>query len=141
MDRVLFDTDVLLDFFFDRKPFSDHTALVLNLCEEKQIEGFATPVIVANTYYLLRRTAKHETVINKLSQLLNILDILKMDREVVINALNSDFRDFEDALQNFSAVKMKKLNIILTRNIKDFKTSELAVMTPENYLKGRKACN
>ena len=56
MDSVLFDTDVLLDFFFDRTPSSNDVAKVLNLCEEKQIEGFTTPVIIANTYYLLRKT-------------------------------------------------------------------------------------
>lgn len=139
MDKVLMDTDVLLDFFFDRKPFSDHTAQVLNLCEEKKIEGYTTPVIIANTYYLLRKTAKHETVIDKLNQLLNIIDIVKMDRKVVVKALNSNFKDFEDALQNFSAVENRKIEIILTRNIKDFKNSELAILTPETYLKGRKA--
>lgn len=139
MDKVLLDTDVLLDFFIDRKPFSDHTAQVLNLCEEKKIAGYTTPVIIANTYYLLRRTAKHETVIDKLNQLLNIIDIVKMDRKVVVKALNSNFKDFEDALQNFSAVENRKIEIILTRNIKDFKNSDLAILTPETYLKGRKA--
>jgi len=138
-EKVLMDTDVLLDFFFDRKPFSDHTAQVLNLCEEKKIEGYTTPVIIANTYYLLRKTAKHETVIDKLNQLLNIIDIVKMDRKVVVKALNSNFKDFEDALQNFSAVENRTIEIVLTRNIKDFKNSELAVLTPETYLKGKKA--
>ncbi len=139
MEKVLIDTDVLLDFFFDREPFSEHAAQVLNLCEEKKIEGYTTPVIIANTYYLLRKTAKHEAVIDKLNQLLNIIDIVKMDRKVIIKALNSNFKDFEDALQNFSAVENKEIKIILTRNIKDFKNSELVVLTPETYLKGRKA--
>lgn len=137
MEKVLLDTDVLLDFFFDRKPFSDHTAGVLNLCEGKKIEGYTTPVIIANTYYLLRKDAKHEVVRDKLNQLLNIIDIIQMDRDVVIKALNSKFKDFEDALQNFSAVENKKIRVILTRNLKDFKNSELAVLTPETYVKGR----
>ena len=139
MEKVLFDTDVLLDFFFDRQPFSNHTAKALDLCKKKKIEGYTTPVIIANTYYFLRKDAKHETVVDKLNQLLNIIDIVKMDRKVVIKALNSKFRDFEDALQNFSAVEKREIEIILTRNIKDFKHSELAVLTPETYLKGRKA--
>ena len=139
MEKILLDTDVLLDFFFDRKPFSDHTAQVLNLCEEKIIEGYATPVIIANTYYMLRKESRHDTVVNKLNQLLNIIDIVDMNRKVVIKALNSNFKDFEDALQNFSAVEYKKIEIILTRNIKDFKNSKLAILTPETYMKGRKA--
>lgn len=59
-----------------------------------------------------------------------------MDKEVVLDALNSDFKDFEDALQNFSAIQNGEISIVLTRNIKDFKKSDLAVMTPETYLNG-----
>lgn len=139
MDNVLFDTDVLLDFFFDRTPFSNYTAKVLNQCKEEKIKGFTTPVIIANTYYLLRKTAKHEIVINKLNQLLNIIDIVEMNRNVVIKSLNSNFKDFEDALQNYSAVEKGNITAILTRNIKDFKNSELAILTPESYLKGKNA--
>jgi predicted nucleic acid-binding protein len=137
MDKVLIDTDVLLDFFFDRKPFSIFSTEILNLCEENKLSGFTTPVIISNVYYLLRKTAKHNIVIEKIKQLLNIIEIIKMDKNAVINALNSDFKDFEDALQNFSAIDNGKINIILTRNIKDFKTSELAILTPETYLKGK----
>lgn len=139
MDRVLFDTDVLLDFFFDRVPFSNDMAKVLNLCKEKQIEGYTTPVIIANTYYLLRKTAKHEVVIDKLNQLLNIIDIVEMNKNVVLKSLNSNFKDFEDALQNYSAIENGNIKVILTRNIKDFKYSELAILTPESYLKGKNA--
>ena len=60
-----------------------------------------------------------------------------MDKDVVISSLNSGFKDFEDALQNFSAVENGKIKIILTRNIKDFSKSELAILTPETYLKGK----
>lgn len=141
MDKVLFDTDVLLDFFFDRIPFSNYAAKVLNQCENKKIQGFTTPVIIANTYYLLRKTAKHEIVIDKLNQLLNIIDIVEMNRSIVIKSLNSNFKDFEDALQNYSAIEKGDIKVILTRNIKDFKHSKLAVLTPESYLKGNNTDN
>ncbi|MCF6308602.1 MAG: PIN domain-containing protein [Flavobacteriaceae bacterium] len=137
MDKVLIDTDVLLDFFFDRKPFSKFSTEILNLCEENKLSGFTTPVIISNVYYLLRKTAKHDIIIEKIKQLLNIIEVIKMDKNAVINALNSNFKDFEDALQNFSAIDNGNVSIILTRNIKDFKTSELAIFTPETYLKGK----
>ncbi|WP_420322916.1 type II toxin-antitoxin system VapC family toxin [Flagellimonas sp.] len=137
MEKVLLDTDVILDFFFDRKPFADHAAGVLHLCKENKIEGHTTPVIISNVYYLLRKVAKHEAVVDKLNQLLSFIDIVSMNRTVVINALNSEFKDFEDALQHFSATETNNINVILTRNIKDFKKSNLAVLTPETYLKGK----
>jgi len=135
MDSVLIDTDVLLDLFFDRQPFAEYSTEVLNLCAEKKLKGYTTPVIISNVYYLLRKTTKHTIVIEKIKQLLNIIDIIKVDKRVVLNALNSEFKDFEDALQNFSALENGHIKIILTRNIKDFKKSELAVLSPELYLK------
>ena len=137
MDKVLIDTDVLLDFFFDRKPFAEYSAGVLNLCAEKEIKGYLTPVIISNVYYLLRKTAKHDIIVEKIKQLLNIIDIIKMDKNAVLDALNSEFKDFEDALQNFSAIQNGQIKIILTRNLKDFKKSDLAILTPETYLKGK----
>ena len=63
MDNVLVDTDVILDFFFDRKPFSDQASQLFSLCESRKIKGFITPVICSNTYYLLRQVARQEKVI------------------------------------------------------------------------------
>jgi predicted nucleic acid-binding protein len=134
VQNLLLDTDVILDFFFDRKPWSDDIARILTLCEQGKVKGFVTPVILGNCYYLLRRTAAHERVITHLQRLTSILDILPIDKEVVKLALNSGFNDFEDALQNFSAVKSNFVDVILTRNTKDYSRSDISVMTPENFL-------
>lgn len=137
MKRVLIDSDVVLDFFFDRQPFSEHAAAIFHLCETKIIEGNLTPVIVSNVYYVLRQTAKHELVVEKLLQLLSITEILVTNKQTLLEALHSNFSDFEDAIQNFSAEKDGSIDVILTRNLKDYKNSQLAIMTPESYLKAR----
>lgn len=139
MTRVLIDSDVILDSFFDRKPFAEYSSTILSMCESGKINGFLTPLIYSNLYYLLRQTATHDKVIEKLKQLLQITEVLQMDRTVVENALNSGFKDFEDSLQNYSAVLNGKIDLILTRNLKDYKNSELAVFTPETYIKSRDA--
>ncbi|MBS4061314.1 MAG: PIN domain-containing protein [Bacteroidetes bacterium] len=135
MKRVLIDTDVILDFFFDREPFSHNAAKVLSLCESRAIEGFVTSVIISNVYYLLRQNSTHEKVIEKLTQLITITEVLTTDKAVILKALNSNFRDFEDALQNYSAELNGQIDLIITRNIKDFKHSSLGILTPENFLK------
>lgn len=135
MKNILIDTDVILDFFFDRKPFSEDSAIILSMCERNHIQGFVTPVIISNCYYLLRRTAQHSKVIDKLKQLLTLVEVLNINKGIVIEALNSDFKDFEDALQNFAAVSNGEIDAIITRNVKDFKKSEIAVLTPESFLK------
>jgi hypothetical protein len=86
-------------------------------------------------YYLLRKTAKHEKVIEKLKMLINLIEIATINKATILEALNSEFKDFEDALQNYSAQHDKDIQVIVTRNVKDFKESRLSVMTPETYLR------
>ncbi|MCH6235081.1 type II toxin-antitoxin system VapC family toxin [Cognataquiflexum rubidum] len=135
METVLIDTDVILDFFFDRKPFSEEASRLLSLCEKGEVKGFVTSIMLSNVYYLLRKTANHEKVIENLKMLMNIIDVTTTNKNTVIEALNSEFKDFEDALQNFSAKNEKEIKVIITRNIKDYKSSTLSIMTPESYLK------
>lgn len=135
MKRILIDTDVILDLFFDREPFSENAAKVLSLCEKKAIIGFVTPVIISNVYYLLSQKAKQEKVIEKLKILLSILEVLVIDKNTIIVALNSEFKDFEDAMQNYSAELNGEIDMIITRNTKDYKKSKLGIMNPENFLK------
>jgi len=141
MTKLLIDTDVILDFFFQREPFADSSAQILSLCESKKIKGYITPVIVSNVYYLLRQTAKHEKVIAKLKLLISITEILALDSAIVLHALSSEFRDFEDALQNYTAELNNEIAILITRNIKDYKHSNLAIMTPDNFLQMRNTDN
>lgn len=90
---------------------------------------------MCNAYYLLGKTAKHEKVIGSLRRLMAILNVATTDKQTVLNALNSDFKDFEDAFQNFSAQNQTEIKMLITRNSKDYKTSNLSVMTPEIFLK------
>ncbi len=134
MNKVLIDTDILLDFFYDRKPFSESAESILVLCEEAKIQGYTTSVIFSNCYYLLRKTAGHKKVVRQLRKLLQILDVLITDKKTLMEALDSEFNDFEDAIQNFSALSNDGVNIIVTRNTKDYKKSDLAVFTPDEFL-------
>lgn len=138
METVLIDTDVILDFFFDRKPYSEEASRILSLCEKGEVKGFVTSIMLSNVYYLLRKTASHEKVIENLKMLVNIIDVTTTNRKAVLEALNSDFKDFEDALQNFSAQNENDVKVIITRNTKDYKSSTLSIMTPEAYLKSAK---
>lgn len=135
MKDILIDTDVILDFFFDRIPFSDDASKILSKCEKGEINGFVTAIMLSNIYYLLRKTATHNKVIESLKRLMNFLNVVTTDKHAVQEALNSDFKDFEDALQNFSAQVSDDIKIIISRNIRDYKTSKLSVMTPETFLK------
>jgi predicted nucleic acid-binding protein len=135
MKHILIDSDVLLDMLTDRKPFSKDALEIFSLCEQKKIQGYVTPIIIANMYFILRKLFTHDAVTNGLDKLLDVIEVAHTDKTVIRNALKSDFKDFEDALQNFSAVKNGKITTIITRNVKDYKKSTLAIVSPEMYLK------
>lgn len=134
MNKVLIDTDVLIDFFMDREPFAESAETILVLCEEGKIEGFITSVICSNCYYLLRKTASHNKVIRKLRKLLTILNVLVTDKDTLLQALDSEFNDFEDAIQNYSAIQHGEIQTVITRNTKDYRKSNLAVFTPVEFI-------
>jgi len=121
MKSALLNSDIILDFFFDRTPFAQHATYVLTHCEQKKLKGYVTPVIISNVYYLLKKISTHERVIKKLNQLLTLTDVLIIDKQIVLNAMNSKFTNFEDALQNYACEKSSDIDLIITRNIKDYK--------------------
>ncbi len=135
MNRILLDSDVILDLFFDRKPFSDDSAVIFRLCHQQKIKAFVTPVIISNVYYLLRKVSTQKKVKEKLNLLLSISNVLIVDKSIILQALNSNFNDFEDALQNYSAENNKSITAIITRNVKDYKNSNILVLTPKSYIK------
>jgi predicted nucleic acid-binding protein len=62
------------------------------------------------------------------------LNVLPVDERVIEQSLNSEFNDFEDAIQYFTAVN-NGIKIILTRNKTDYKKSKILILTAEEFLK------
>jgi predicted nucleic acid-binding protein len=135
MNNLFIDTDVILDFLTDRKPFSREAAILFTLADQKKIKVFTSSLTFSNLYYVLRRFETHQKAISKLKSLSGLFGILKVDELTVRNALQSGFADFEDGLQYFCAKDYKHADVIITRNIKDYRNSELPVMTPGDFLK------
>ncbi|RZL37677.1 MAG: PIN domain-containing protein, partial [Pedobacter sp.] len=103
MNNFLIDSDIILDSLLDRKPFSTHSSKVLSLCEEKKINGYVTALILANIYYLLRKVHSSQAILEVIKRLLTFIDVLVIDKAIILKSIDSEFSDFEDALQNFSA--------------------------------------
>ena len=136
MNKAFIDTDVILDFMIAREPFALDAARIFSLSEKKEISICTTGLVFSNAYYVLRKLGTHKKVIEKLTQLARLIDIIGLHKTAVRQALESEFNDFEDALQHYAALS-ENVRIIITRNTKDYRHSELAVLTPDQYLKGR----
>ena len=119
-----------------REPFALDAARIFSLSENKEIIVCTTGLVFSNAYYVLRKLGTHKKVIEKLTQLARIIEIIGLPKDSVIQALGSDFNDFEDALQHYAALA-EGVKVIITRNTRDYKNSQLAVLTPDQYLKSR----
>jgi predicted nucleic acid-binding protein len=135
MNNLFIDTDVIIDFLIDRKPFSREAAIIFTLIDQKKLKGYASSLTFSNLYNVLRKFESHNKVISKLDSLSNLLIVPKVDDKIIRNAINSGFPDFEDSIQYFCATDYKKIEVIITRNRRDYKNAELPVMTPGDFLK------
>lgn len=134
MKTVLIDTDVILDFFLARHPFDKEATEIFKLTYSKEIYSSVTILSYANAYYFIRKSTENKKAIELLKNLKKFVNTINVDENILENALNSEFSDFEDALQYYSAKSVPEIEIIITRNIKDFSKSKLPVYTPAQFL-------
>jgi predicted nucleic acid-binding protein len=135
MADLFIDTDVIVDFLIDRKPYSREAAIIFTLIEQKKLKGYVSSLTFSNLYYVLRKVESHNKVISKLDSMSKMLTILKVDQKTLKDAIASGFSDFEDSIQYNCAIDYKKIEVLITRNTKDYRNSEIPVMTPADYLK------
>lgn len=133
MKKVFLDTNVLLDFLLDREPFNNEIAEIIQESVRETIQLCVSSVTITTTNYIIERSEGVNAANRKTAKLLKLVNVENVGKSTVQNSSDSDFRDFEDGVQNFCAVEAKH-EIIVTRNVKDFKKSELAIMTPTELL-------
>lgn len=134
MFNIFVDTDVILDFILDRRPFSTYSEILFNLADGKELNIFVSSLSFSNLFYILRKYSNNNKAYKTLNNLKLLTNILPVDEKIISLALNSDFKDFEDAIQYFSAVE-NKIDILITRNIKDYKLAEISILNAEEFLR------
>ena len=137
MDKILVDTNIVLDLLAERKKFLDEAQELFTLSDKNQIKLFVSSLTFANTYYILSQKMKLNNVRKTLRKFKVLVEVLPMDDKIIDLSLDSDFKDFEDAIQYYTAIE-NEISIIITRNLKDFKTAKIPVITAKEYTKLRK---
>lgn len=132
--KILFDTNILLDVFLEREGLYEGSVILLDYVVKGKIEGWLSGVTITTAYYLLSKALSRKDAENYTATLFEIFQICNVNRLVLVEALKSGFKDYEDAVQYQSALH-SGLNGILTRNKKDFKKSNMPVYTPNELLK------
>lgn len=132
--RVFIDTNVMLDLLGERNPFYEPIAKIATLAEKEKITMVVSPISFATVNYFLSKFENEKIAREKLRKFKIISEVCALDEQTIEKGLNSSIKDFEDALQYFSATQ-SECDIIITRNGKDFKKSLLPVMTADEFLK------
>jgi len=133
MDKILVDTNIIIDLLAKRENFYKPALELFTLADKRKIKLAISSLTFANTYYILSKDLPSPKVREILRKFKLLTKVFPMDDKIIDLSLNSEFKDFEDAIQYYTAIENKN-EIILTRNLKDFKLSKLPVMTAEQYL-------
>ena len=133
MENIFVDTNVVIDLLAKREPFYKDAQDLFTLSDKKEVQLFISSLTFANAYYSIVRHHKEVDAKKYLSKFKVLVTILSLEDKAIELALASDFKDFEDGLQYFIAMD-NEVDIIITRNKKDFTISKIPVMTAGEYL-------
>ena len=135
-EKIFIDSDIILDVLAERDEFVEVAAELFELAYLNEMELFTTAVVFANVFYMLRKISGIEKARKNLQKLRLIIHVLPIDEKLVDLSLNSQFKDFEDGLQYFTA-KQNNISKLITRNIKHYKVDDIIIETAEEYVKSR----
>jgi predicted nucleic acid-binding protein len=135
MERIFVDSDIILDLLGNREPFYKYAAELFSQADKGNVHLFVSSLSFSNLNYLLSRQYSADQSRMKLLKFKTLVSVLSVTDKIVELALSSDFKDFEDGLQYYTATE-NEIRLLLTRNLKDFRTAEISVMTAEQFLKG-----
>jgi predicted nucleic acid-binding protein len=133
MIKALIDTNVILDIALKRAPFFEYASMIFDKIDDQILEGYITASSVTDIYYIASKQKDRFQARAFLLNLVQIIEVIGVDKDIVIDALKCDIPDFEDAIQVLSA-KSNSIDLIITRNISDFELSGLEVLTPLEFI-------
>ncbi len=133
MKKVFLDSDIILDALLKRPGFYLPAANIIALAYQRQILLTTSPVAFVNVNYFLNKFDKKNSI-ELLKGIRSVISIIEVGENIIDFALNSGLNDFEDAVQYYAA-KSATADFIITRNIKDYKQSDIPVLTAEQFLR------
>ena len=134
MKDLFLDTNIILDLLAYRMPFYTEAAKLFSLADKKKVKLSISSLGLADAHYILSRQNPEMEVRNVLRKFKVLVNVLPLDDKITDLALNSEFRDFEDGIQYYTAIENNQ-DLIITRNQQDFKESKIPVMTAGEFIK------
>ena len=133
MLKLFLDTNIVMDFLDENRQEHTKAAYLFSLAYEKVIDLYCSSLTYGTISYLLhRQKLTTNEIISKLKALNVICKATNVDDDIVKLSLHSEFKDFEDALQYFSALK-NDCGMLITRNKQDFVLYDIKILTPDEF--------
>ncbi len=132
MEKIFVDANIVMDLLEKREEFYQEAQELFTLSDKKNVKLYISALTLANVHFLLFKHLKMEArkVIAKFKVL---VEVLAVDDKIIDLSLTSDLKDFEDAIQYYTAIE-NEMDIIITRNKKDFKNLDLPILTAKEFL-------
>ena len=130
---VLIDLNILLDVLQKREQFYEASARLLAAVEVGKVRGLVAAHSITTLFYLIRKDRSVADARATITNLLQFIEIAPVDQTTIEQALNLDYRDFEDAVQMISTVQCK-VDYLITRNEKDYQPALLPILRPVDFL-------
>ena len=134
MTKVLFDTNIILDIALKRESFFEDAFKLFSLIDQKKIIGIITASTITDIYYISKKEKGHTESINFIKGLIEVVEVIGIDKDIIIKALTSGIQDFEDAIQTCAA-ELNEIEVIITRNKNDLTNTSIKILTPREFLK------
>jgi predicted nucleic acid-binding protein len=131
--RLFVDTNLILDVIAERDPFYASAARIWSMCETGVCEGFVSAISFNNVFYIVRRARNADVALKALVLMRDVFKSVAPDEQILNQAIDSDIRDFEDAIQFFSAQRVAT-DYLLTRNVTDFPKTHQPILAPDEFL-------
>jgi len=134
MKNIFLDTNILMDILANRHPFYKSSSEIYKLGLGKKVVFFTSSNTISNLHYLLKKFATEENIRQSLDEICNVVRIIAVDINIIKKSLKSNHKDFEDAIQIVSAQSINNMDCIITRDLKDYKNTEIKVFTPDEFI-------
>ncbi len=134
MTRLFVDSNIILDLLAAREPFVEEAQILFTMSELPEVELFTSALSIANTAYILNRQLDTKSTRSVLRKFRTLVHIAPLDQKIIDQAITDDsFTDLEDGFQYYTALNLPA-DAIITRNLRDFRSSALPVLTARQWI-------
>jgi predicted nucleic acid-binding protein len=133
--RLFVDSDVILDLVLQRVEHYECAQKLFDQFQQGKNILCTSSIVIANMHFIIRKLHDVKFANSSVSFVSKHFKIIDASNEDIDSSIQSKFSDFEDGVQYFSALRSKKIDALITRNVKDYKHSQLPVFTPKQWCK------